>query len=42
MFIEIEKKDNKVLLECFPDDFHEPDLHWIIDKLDAEDIFYFI
>ena len=39
MFIEIEKKDNKVLLECFPDDFHEPDLHWILDKLDEEDIF---
>lgn len=39
MFIEIEKKDNKVLLECFPDDFHEPDLHWLLDKLDDEDIF---
>lgn len=39
MFIEIEKKDNKVLLECFPDYFHEPDLHWILDKLDEEDIF---
>lgn len=39
MFTDIEKKDNKVLLECFPDDFHEPDLQWILDKLDEEDIF---
>ena len=37
MFYDFEIEDKKVLFKCFADEYNEPDLHWVFDKLQNEE-----
>ena len=36
MFLDIEKIDNKILLQCFSDSYHEQNLSWILEKFEKK------
>lgn len=39
MFLDIEKIDNKILLQCFSDSYHEQNLSWILEKFEKNETF---